>query len=80
MAIKQSDIDFIEDFFAENFPPEEAVQLLPEAKLVNPMQMIETHISICRTYIKQKRPEHIIKPYYDRLVLIGKLTKEINNG
>lgn len=80
MNIELRHIEYMEEFFKNNPPPNIPMKIAKAETVTDPIKMVKSHIPIIKENYKKK----MFKPYYDRLVIVGKITKQYykkkNNG
>ena len=76
MELTKENIGRVERYF-KKYPAPKIPMKINVCTIVNdPPKMITTHLATCKTYLGDSRSRYRALPYWDRLILVGKLTKK----
>jgi hypothetical protein len=79
MELNAENLKKVEDYFRKYPAPNIPMKINVCSIVRNPPLMVETHIRTCKSYLNEHKAHRIANPYWERIKLVGKLTKKYYN-
>ena len=75
MEMTKENIIAVENFFNKFPPPNQKMRLSKCSVVTDPIKMVKVHIATCKTYSNNSIQIDRVRPYWERLLQVGKITK-----
>jgi hypothetical protein len=69
-------INSVENYFKQNPAPSLKIKLSACELVTDPQKLVETYIATCKAYLKTYQSRERAKPYWERLIKVGSLTRK----
>jgi len=76
MELTKENIGKVERYFEKYPAPKVPMRLSVCSVANNPPLLVKTHIATCKTYLNEERGRQRVTPYWERLKMVGRLTKK----